>query len=176
MLLGLSIAESYRRSLSVKCAWPWCPKALQWLCFTCETQNQWLLPGFKQLWSLLCWLWWLSCVSSSRRSPASPWPAQMGSGASRWPVSLWTAVSQTNTTSTQPRSTAARGPPLARNVPSRADLLLFWKVTGGTELGKAAQLAQTDASNIWYFCCFFRILYDILSMKNYESLGKVYLY
>lgn len=145
-----------------------------WLCLTCEPK-QWLL-GLRWFWSLPCWHGGCSRVSFSRRNPASPWLAWMGSGTSRWRVSPWTVVSQTSTMCTQPPSTAARGPPLARNAPSLADLLLFWKVLGVSVQWPETQLTQTAPRNTCCSCCWFRIIHDILSRKNYGTLWKVYLY
>lgn len=41
-----------------------------------------------------------------------------------------------------------------------------------SDLRIAAQLTQTVPSNICYCCCCFRIIRDILSMKNYETLWE----
>lgn len=41
-----------------------------------------------------------------------------------------------------------------------------------SDLGIAAQLTQTVPGNICYYCCCFRIIHDILSMKNYETLWE----
>jgi len=41
-----------------------------------------------------------------------------------------------------------------------------------SDLGIAAQPAQAVPSNICYYCCCFRIIRDILSMKNYETLWE----
>lgn len=45
-------------------------------------------------------------------------------------------------------------------------------IGGCRDLGTAAPLTRAAPCNICFCCCCFRIIHDILSMKNYESLWE----